>query len=865
MSVSLYLRKLRDMMRREPLDRELNDELGFHIEMETRKRMQAGLSEPEARREALRVFGGHDVHAEATRDARRLPFLEELLRDARITMRQLRRTPSFTVTAVGTLAIGIGMTTAVFSVVRAVILKPLPYSAPEQLVHVWPGQFMSQRDVTYMRENARSFDEFGSFSPGWLMALSGVDAPEQLDAGSVSGNLFGLLGVRPLLGSTFAIDAERPGAELVTVLSHDVWLRKFGADRGIIGEGIRLNGASYRVIGVMPKGFEILGQRSDLYIPLVMDASSSYYGGTVTQGVARLRSGTTVAAAAAETRDLARRIREQYQLNPGYAQEANVVALKESVIGSVRDTLLIVFGAVSLVLFIAATNVANLLLARSSERQIELSVRASLGATRGRIVRQLVTESCVLAMVGGLAGIGVAYAVLQAFRSFLPVSVPRAGEVSMGAGVLLIALVCTAVAAIVSGLAPAYTMTRSSLDGWLRQSRTGSRGGIRVRNAIICAEVAIAILLCTAAGLMVRTLSTLYGTDAGFDRENVVTMRMQYSMADSSAARAYWNSMLTRVKAVAGVEAAGTVLHSPLSGRAWQANIAVEGRPAAPGEDPLHATWEAVSGDYFAAMGVPLLRGRIFDARDREGSAPTMVLNDVLAKALFGDGDAIGQRITAGNATGTSPFTVIGVVGSMRHDSLTAPAGPELFVSLNHRLVGAKTRVVRPRADPASLTAAVRDAIWSVDRDVPVSNIRTMRELVDSSTSQRRAVLSLFSAFALIGTLLSFIGTYGVVGYTVRQRTRELGIRRALGATATQTALLAMRSGVMPALVGIVIGTTLALLGARVLEGLLFGISSRDPMTFTFVPACLCAGAIAASWLPARAITRMRLSSVLRD
>jgi putative ABC transport system permease protein len=787
-----------------------------------------------------------------------------LFQDLRFAFRSLRRRPGFSAAAIATAALGIGVNTAVFSVVDAVLLRPLPYAEADRLLHVWPERFLAQREIEFLRENARTMTAVGSFSPGWLTGLTGVAEPVQLTMARVSGNFFELLGVRPALGHPFGMEAERGGEDAVVVLAWATWQTRFGGDAQIIGRSIQLDGAPFRVLGVMPRGFQFMDNQTELWAPLTMDASAQSYAGSITQGLARLAPGATHAAATAELTALAARMRAGFGLTESYGADARVVSLRESIVGGVRPMMIVLLITVGLVLLIATVNVANLLLVRGTDRQTELALRASLGASRARIARQLLTESAAIGLAAGLIGALAALIGVSLLEGALPPDTPRLHEITLDARMLGLAFMLTGTATLLFGALPALVGARGSLDGWLRAGRTSSGGGSRARAALVAGEVALSVVLLSGAGLMLRTMQSLNAVDPGFRSDNVLTLRLQGSVRDTLGQRAAWRVLRERVASVPGVRAVGSVLHLPMSGRKWQADVMVEGREQPPGTDPQRTAWQVVSGDYFEIVGVPLLHGRYIGDQDRSGAAPAMVVNDAFARAVFPGEDPIGRRVQAGNATRGGWFTIVGVVGSIRHDSLTVDAPLEVFVPFEQARIGANTLVLRTEGDPMALVPAIKAALWEVDPDMPISQVEALDQVVTRSTAARRLVLTLLSAFAAVGVALGSVGIWGVVAYGVRLRTREIGIRLAIGAAPGATVRLAMRQGALPALAGVAAGMLAALGLARFLRGFLFGVAPFDPATFVSVPAALVCITLLACWLPARRAARLDVSNVLR-
>ncbi len=784
--------------------------------------------------------------------------------DLRATLRGLRRRPAFSVTAIVTLSLGIGATTAVFSIVDAILLKPLPFAEPHRLVAIWPDRFLASREIAYFREHARSYDQVALFSPGWLMALTDVEVPQQLNAGRISGNLFAMVGVRPLLGRTFGLDAEQAANSRVAVLGWTAWQQVFGGDSTIIGRSIVLNGGSYEVLAVMPRGFQLFDQDSDIWTPMTMSPEDFTWTGATSFAYGRLRQGAELQQASAELPSLVRGAQAEFRHPDEWARGFSVIGLHDSLVGGVKRMLWLLFGAVGFLLLIATANVANLLLVRTSERRHELALRLSLGAPALRLARLLLSETVALGMAGGIAAIGIAMLGVRFIPGLLPTDLPRVEEITVDGRVMGFALVVTLLPSLVVALAPIAHALRNSTAMRLRESRGGSPGGERTRGMLVAAEVAMALVLLVGASLMGRTMIALFNVDPGLRAERLLTARMQPSAANGEeAVRAWWRALLTELETVPGVVSAATILHLPTIGRSWSTHVTFEGRTPAPGAAPDRAAWQSVSEGYFATAGIPLLAGRDFGPSDRAGTPRVVIVNDAFASRYYRDESPLGKRIMTSSTT-DEPLTVIGVVGGVRHDSLNAPPVPEVYVPIEQVYVGSTSLVVRTAGDPLALAGAIRDRIRSMDRNVPITDMRTMDDLLSASLHRPRLLLTVMSLFAGLGLLLGLVGIYGVVAYGVQQRVRELGIRAALGADAGRLNRLVVRGGLRYALIGIGIGLPAALALSQALRGFVFGVATTDALSFTLVPAVLLLVALAACWFPARRASRSDPMEVLR-
>jgi predicted permease len=635
-------------------------------------------------------------------------------------------------------------------------------------------------------------------------------------------------------------------------LSYALWRSTFAGDPSIVGRSIRLGGEPYVVTGVMPRNFRVFGFTSDLWVPLPRDHSASYWSSPSTLAFGRLRPGVTAEAASAELTAIAVRVQHQFYLALDWATGARVVDLRENMVGSLRPTILLLTGAVVLLLGLATANVTVLLLLRAAERREEVSVRVALGASTGRIAALVLGESLTIGLVGGLLGVALSALGIRLLLLVLPPNLPRREEIVLDGRVLLAAGTLTLIVTVLTSLAPAWQSRAAGSSGRLRQSRTVSSPGQRQRGLLVAVEVALALVLGIGATLMGRTLFALNHVDPGLETDHLLTMKMEPSFDNDDQLRAYWSVALARVRSIPGVRAAATLLHLPLSGRAWSAPITIEGRPLAPDQVPPQAHWQAVSTDYFRTAGVRVLRGRPFDDRDGPRVPRVIAINSALADRVFSGVNPIGQRIRAGNATEDSLATIVAVVASVRHDSLAGPPGPEVYVPFTQRTVGATALLVRTNVPPLSIAASIRDELWAINRDVPISDIRTMDDLFAASLARQRMVLVMFALFAGIGLVLSAVGTYGVVAFAAAQRTQEIGIRMALGATPRAMVRFVMNQALGFASLGAAAGLLLALAMSRVMRGMLYGVPPTDWTSFTAASLALTAVVVAATLIPAR-------------
>jgi len=778
--------------------------------------------------------------------------------DLRYAIRGLVRRPGFTAVAVLTLALGIGANAAIFSAVRGILLRPLPFRVPNRLVAFNAEQFISNAELLFLRDNARTLDGVAAISPGWGMALTGVGDATQLTTARVSPNLLDVLGVRPMLGRTFHENESIPGQETVAILGHSLWAERFGSDPSVIGRNVVLDGTSYNVVGVLPPGFEVLGRPADLWTPLVIDPTAWFHKGAVSWFVGRLRERVTIDQSRAELATLFPRMREAFEYAPEYYRNVTLVPLRERAVGSIRTALLVLLAAVGFIVLIAGANVGNLLLMRAAGRRREIAVRQALGASRRRVVAQMLVESIVLAFGGAAAGIALGAVGVRVLRASLPADTPRLASISLDATVLAACATLAIFIGIGFGLAPAFLASRVGAQDALRGARgvAGRAGGARARGILVVAEVALTLVLVIGAGLMMRTLWSLSHVDGGFRPSGVLTLRVQPSgdRYNTNEARVqYVKTLLERLGALPGVQSTGMIHHLPLAGYAWYANIDLEGRVRAPGEAPLRSGWRVIEGDYFKTMGIPLVRGRGFSPSDTRGTTPVVIVNEAFARAAWPGEDPIGKRFTAGNATrGSSAATVVGVVGDVRHISLDTRPEPELYRPHAQSPMGAVTLALRTPGDPLALAGLARQAIAAIDANVPISDVRSMEQVMSESVARPRLIMSLLLVFAGVGLVLGAVGVYGVIAYAVGERRREIGVRIALGAEPGRVAAAVLAQGVRYAALGVAIGLAGSFGVTRLMRTLVFGVNTTDPATFVGLSVFLIVVAGLASYLPAR-------------
>lgn len=801
--------------------------------------------------------------------------METLLKDIRYGFRMLLKKPGFTVVAVITLALGIGANTAIFSVVHAALLRPLPYEKPDQLVMLWEsnqprGLEQSQvSPVTYCdwREQKQLFEKIaGWWYPQVNLTDTGTE-PQRVRTVDVTDGFFDVLGTRPLMGRGFQPGEDRPGGDSIAVIGHALWQSRYNADPNIVGKAITLDGRSFSVIGVMPAGFNYPND-TEVWCPLGWEPRQHSRNARFFEVAARLKPGVTLKQVQTEMTALSGRIaQENSQSNKDWS--AVVVSLRDQLVGNFRKALMVLFGAVGLVLLIACANVANLLLARAGIRQKEVAIRLALGATRGRLMRQLLTESILLALLGGVLGLLLAIWGADMLLKINPVAIPQVDEFSVNWRILGFSLGVSLVTGLIFGLAPALQASRFDLNRTLKEGgRDSQTGGSRIRSALVVAEIAIALVLLVGAGLLLKSFMRLQGVDPGYNSANVLTFSLQLPSAtyrDWRQVSDLYSQLIARLKTVPGVQSADATGFLPLEG-GWPTKFFIQGQPPpVQGEEPI-AQHRPVSEGYFQTMGVRVLRGRKFEERDNADAPGVMIVNEALVRRYFPNEDPIGKHLTTtgrqygplGRVMPSSlEMEVVGVVGDEKNSSLSKTAEPAIYFSHRQFSYRSMSIAVRTTAAPLGLLNTVRNEVWALDRNLPVSNVKTMDQRMGEAVAQPRFSAVLLGLFAALALLLAAVGIYGVISYTVEQRTHEIGIRMALGAGRRDVLRLVIRQGMLLTLTGVVTGLGAAFGLTRLLSSLLFGVSATDPWTFVLISLLLITIALLACWIPARRATKV--------
>jgi putative ABC transport system permease protein len=803
--------------------------------------------------------------------SRSLLMFAHALRDSRYAIRQLLKAPAFTGVAVATLALGIGATTAIFSVVNGVLLQPLPYSQPDKLVRVHEivPQFglFAVAPATFIdwRQQNHGFDRIAAYSPTSATLLR-EDGPERIQGALVSWDLFQTLGTSPALGSSFTASQDKPGADDVVVVSDAMWRREFGADRSLVGRAINLNGAPVTVIGVMPAGFYFPSRTAEFWRPLALNPANASRGGHFLGVVARMKSGVTVQAADAEMRGVSERLAREYPDNSA-GESARVVLLQDQIVGAIRPALLTLFAAVGFVVLIACANVANLLLVRAAVREKEIAIRSALGANRRRLFAQVLAESLVLAVAGGALGLGIAYLGLPAIMKLSAGSIPRAADVAIDRHVLLFAAAASLATGLIFGIVPAWQSARTGIGAVLKEGgRSSTTGGSRwIRSGLLVVEVALSIILLTGAALLLRSFDRLTNVEPGFDPDRVLAWRVslpQKAYADAAHVTQFYDAVIDKLEAQPGIRFAGLVQTLPMQGD-YLLSFDIRGHaPALPGHG-TSANYRAVSADYFSALGVPLLKGRAFARSDRTATQPVAIVDQAFVDKYFPNQDPIGQGIHMGNGH-KEFFDVVGVVGNIHYGGLDSVPGPTMYVPIPQDTFNTIWMVARTEGDPASVAAAARQAVREIDPLLPTYSMMPMTQIVSESVAERRFSMMLLGLFAVIALFLAAVGLYGVVAYSVQQRTREIGLRMAIGAAPGDVLKLIVGGALKLALAGVVLGLAGAAAFARLAQTLLFEVTPSDPASYAATAAVLFSVAMIACYAPTRRAMRVDPTTALQ-
>ncbi len=826
---------------------------------------------PHARPRIERLAGAIEDRTNVERGAGKM--ISDVLRDMRYAVRQLIATPGFTIVAVLTLALGIGATSAIFSVVNGVLLRPLPYQDPNRLVRVHeivpqygrfavaPATFLDWR-----RQNA-AFARIAAYTGGSATFVQN-DNPERVPNASVSWDIFELLGATPSLGRGFRADEDAPGKNTVIVISHGMWQRRFGADPNVLGRSVIVNGVPVTVVGLMPPEFYFPNRETEFWQPIALNPANATRGGHFLGVIARLKPAVTQAQAGAEIKGISERLATQYP-EASANESAEIVPLHEQIVGGIRPGLVTLLAAVTVVTLIACANVANLLLVRASVRAKELAIRSALGAARRRLVLQMLTESLVLSITGGVSGLALAFLAIKPIRTLSAGSIPRTGDIAIDVPVLMFVLALSMLTGILFGLAPAWhAARRGGLVEMLKEggrSSTGS-GGRWIRNSLLVTEVALSIVLLVGAVMLLRSFARLTNVDPGFRADHVLTFRIALpatAYKGDAALIGFYDRLLGNLRALPGVSGAGMVQTMPMRGD-YVLSFEIQGRPPSkPGESPS-ANHRAISPDYFRTLGIPLLRGRTFTDRDAEKAPMVAIVDDAFVRRYLPNEDPIGRGLDIGNGS-DGFYQIVGVVGDVHYDSLEVKATPTMYVPFRQDVFSSMWVMARTNGDPAQLTSVVRQTVRDIDRGLPVFSIAPLADVVTTSVAQQRFSMLLLAVFAAIAVFLAAVGLYGVVAYTVSLRTQEIGVRVAMGARSGQVLGLILGGGMTLAVAGVAIGVAGALTVAKLAKIALFGLTALDPISYVITSTVLLAVAALACYFPARRATRVDPIVALRQ
>ncbi|HET9370223.1 MAG TPA: ABC transporter permease [Vicinamibacterales bacterium] len=875
--------RLRALFLRSRAERELSDELQFHLDREIERNRRRGLSIEEATRRAQREFGGLEPTKEACRDERGIGPLERLSQDLKYAGRVIRKSPGFTLAVVATLALGIGATTTMFGIVDGVLLRSLPYADASRLVQIgttFGGSIqvgaVSSLDAHDIATRARSLTAVGASRSQTMDTTAEGATPERLDAAIVSASYFDVLGVKPVLGRTFTSADHEPRRDGVAVVSYGLWQRRFGGAPDVVGRTMALDGAPFSVVGVMPRSFrgpDALDQ-ADLDVWVAHAGAEPQPASDRDDAswaiVARMTPTATVSAVREELEAIGKAIGEETGA-PG-PRRFWTATLQDRTIGDSARQLWMLLGAVSVLLLIACANVANLFLVRATERSREMAVRVAMGAGRGRIVRQLLSESALLSLLGGVCGIALAYVGVGLFRAFGPADLPRAADVAVDTRVLAFSLVISALAGLSFGLAPALDTARASLGAGLRATAanlTGSRSRLRLRSALVVAQTALAVVLLVGAGLLVNSVWRLGHVPPGFDPRDVVwiDVRLPARYADAPRRRAFYDDFLARVRALNGVVAAGGIEGRPLGGGNAVATTQPEGRLPAEAERTPRFPWHAVTPGYFAAMGIPIVDGRPIDESDRVASPRVAVISRAMAAQFWPGERAVGKRFWHGRVAADAPLTtVVGVAEDVRQYSLAEPAPPVVYRPVAQAPRATLGIVARHdgRSAPQVLQQ-IREAAWAIDPALPLDSAGTMDAQLRSSIAEPRFRAAALSAFGVMAAIVASVGLYATLAWIVRARRREIGIRIALGADPSAVRAIVLRRGLSLAVIGTLAGAAIAVAVSRTMSALVFGITATDFATFSTAVSVMLLVAALASWIPARRAAQANPVAILKD
>ncbi len=882
MPITPRIRSLwRNLLHQSEVDGDLHSELNAYVAELTDEKIRQGMSADAAHRAALIETGGVEQVKEQVRDARQGALLDTMMQDVRYGLRMLAKNPGFTLAAIVALALGIGANTAIFSVVNAVLLRPLPYHDPDRLMVLLHHGNNPVAPANYLdwRAQSQSLESMGA-AEAWTGNVSSGDHPEHVPGIKLTSSMFTVLGVQPLIGRGFTRDEEITGQDHATVLTYHFWQQHFGANRDVVGSTMLINGEPYTIVGVMPQAFQFAPfwqTKAELYLPLALDRKATNRGGQSLRIFGRLKQAATLDQARAEIATITARLEQLY---PGSNRDVRVVPLKEKVVGDVRPALLVMLGAVGFVLLISCANVAHMLLARAAARKKEIAVRIALGAKRARLIRQFLTESVLLSSAAGVAGLLLGMWGIRVLVALSPDRIPRVNTVTLDFPVLLFTLGISLFTGIAFGLAPAIQGSALNLSDSLKENERGSTESIRknrLRSLLIASEFSLALVLLVGAGLMIRSSLALSRIDPGFAPDHVLTMIVSVAGTqefDLARRSNFFQEAIQRVRTLPDVRNVSAINHIPLAGDLWGFPYIIEGRPVPrQGEVPA-AVYRVVMPGYFQAMQIPLVRGNDFTTADTVNTPGMIVINETLAKLQWPNQDPIGKRMALTDSVADANWlTVVGVVKDAKQDRWATPVDTEVYVSYLQSkpdltdpafITSYLTLVLRTTGDPADAVPEVRNAIWSIDKTVTIAEVQTMDDIVANANAQPRFYLVLLGSFACVALVLAGVGMYAVMSYSVSRRTHEIGIRMALGGRRIDVLRLVIRQGLTVALFGAAFGLIGALLTTRLMMSFLYGVQPRDPLTMIGVWLVLTSVALVACYIPARRATRVDPMVALR-
>ncbi len=872
MSLWIELKYLVRKLNRNRADEELEEEIRTHLELETREKIEEGLSPDEARDEARRRFGNQTLLMEKSREMWGFRSIETLIQDLRFGIRMFLKSPGLTAVLIGAIALGIGFNSALFSVVNTLLLNPLPFPDSDRLTVVWTRSAkisnarlgVTPDEFAEWRKQTQSFAGITA-QAGTLFNLSGTDEPERIQAGRVSTNFFSVFGIKPALGRDFLPEEDELKSGRAVILSQSLWRRRFNADPGLIGRTITLNDLPYTVVGILPPEFRFpkiyegdFGP--ELWTPVQIESLPDR-GAPFLAVFARLKSGVALETAQAELNSIERRLESAYpQTHSGVS--AHPVSLQEQVVAKARLSLLVLLGAVGIVLLIACANVSNLLMARAAARSREMALRLAIGASRWRLIRQLLTEGVLLAVAGGLLGLLIAFLARPLLLSFSGESLPRADEVEIDTRVLFFTLSLSVIIGLVFSLLPAVQASGMNPNQFLKEGGkpgTAGKSGNRLRGLLVVIQVALALVLTIGAGLLTRSFLTLLSVNPGFEPKKVLTFELFLTgkKYDAKQGASFYQQLTEKLDALPGVDAAGAINALPLGGGEFSWTFFIEGRQQS--AEPLgRVDYRVVTPDFFRAIGAPLKRGRNFTEQDGQESTPVGIINEAMARRYWPDEDPIGKRFRMQAPINVMPWTtIIGVVGDVKHAGLDQDAAPAVYRPHPQHPRTDMTVVMRTQSEPLALANSARNQLREMDKDLPISNLREYTYFVSRSIEQRRFAMSLLTGFASLALLLALFGIYGVLSYSVSLRTQELAIRQALGARSRDVIALVVKQGMSLVLIGMMIGLAAAIGVTRVMANMLYEIKPLDLTTFVAVSILISAVAALACYLPARRASRV--------